>query len=68
MQSTVYHEENENFRVVIRGRNWYVQERLYPDKGTKTQDPWADIDRSSMNSQAEAIGYMYGLCPKKPAA
>ena len=66
MKSTVYHKQDPEYRVVVRGQKWYTQ-KLSGIKGTKTEDPWFDFGPAK-DSQAEAVAAMYVSKPLKVMA
>lgn len=61
---TEYHKENTTYRIVPRGKLWFMQQHDQT-KGTKTIDPWFDLG-PGYKSRSDARSALYGRVPLKP--
>lgn len=62
MAHTEYHRQDDSYRIIIRGKQWFVQQSDGMP-GSKTRDPWFNIGRPRA-TKAEAKAAMYGIKPE----
>jgi hypothetical protein len=60
---TIYHRQNDKFRVIQRGKLHFVQQCVGITPGDRDRDPWEDIARGQ-DCQSSAISLMYSRQPE----